>query len=101
MSEQTSSVSEAPPSVDPATARSITRQVIEIFAWVAVVVILVAYGLVSFEVIVSNGIPFQLMNLIGAAGIAAISFTRRVFQPTVLNTTWAVIALVAIIRIVL
>lgn len=83
------------------TERSTTTHVIEVFAWVAVVVILAAYALVSFDVIVSDGIPFQLMNLIGGAGIAAISYTRRVFQPTVLNTTWALIALVAIVRIAL
>ncbi|MGI9657697.1 MAG: CBU_0592 family membrane protein [Gaiellaceae bacterium] len=84
-----------------ATQRSAATSVIEAFAWVAVVVILVAYALVSFDQLESDGIPFQLMNLIGAAGIATISFARRVFQPTVLNATWAVIALVAIVRIAL
>ena len=80
--------------------RSVRRQAIEIFAWLGVTIILIAYGLVSFDALAADSIPFQLMNLIGAAGIAAISFVNRVFQPTVLNATWAVIALVAIINIV-
>lgn len=80
--------------------RSIRRQAIEIFAWIGVTVILVAYALVSFDALEADSIPFQLMNLVGAAGIAAISFVNRVFQPTVLNATWAIIALVAIVKIV-
>jgi len=89
------------PGMSEPTERSVGTTIIEAFAWVAVVVILVAYALVSFDQLESDGIPFQLMNLIGAAGIATISFVRRVFQPTVLNATWAVIALVAIVRIAL
>ena len=81
--------------------KSLRRQAIELFAWVGVSIILVAYALVSFDALESDSIAFQLMNLIGAAGIAAISFVNRVFQPTVLNATWAVIALVAIVKIVL
>jgi hypothetical protein len=86
--------------MDKPKERSAGLLFIEAFAWVAVVVILIAYALVSFDILEADGLAFQLMNLIGAAGIATISFTRRVFQPTVLNTTWAVIALVAIIRII-
>ena len=77
------------------------KAAIEVFAWIGVTVILIAYALLSFDVIESDSITFQLSNLIGAAGIASISFLRQVFQPLVLNTTWAVIALVAIIRIAL
>ena len=80
---------------------SAPKAAIELFAWIGVTVILTAYAVVSFDVLASDSITFQLSNLIGAAGIASISFLRRVFQPLVLNTTWAVIALVAIIRIAL
>ena len=86
--------------MDEPKKRSAGVLFIEVFAWIAVVVILASYALVSFDILKSDSLAFQLMNLIGAAGIATISFTRRVFQPTVLNTTWAVIALVAIIRII-
>lgn len=73
---------------------------IETFAWVGVTLILMAYALVSFDVIESDSIPFQLMNLIGAAGIASVSLLKRVFQSVVLNVIWSLIAFVAIIRIV-
>jgi hypothetical protein len=63
------------------------------------ILILGAYGLLSFEVILSTSHTYQLMNLIGAIGIAYISIKRKAYPPGVLNIIWALIALVAIIRI--
>tara|TARA_B100000686_G_C16574597_1_gene854750 strand:+ start:230 stop:484 length:255 start_codon:yes stop_codon:yes gene_type:complete len=78
---------------------SLGKQLIEIFAWIGVTIILLAYALVSFDIIASNSIGYQLLNLIGATGIASISVIKRVFQSVVLNCIWAVIAFVAIMKI--
>lgn len=73
----------------------------ELFAWYGVVAILVAYALVSFDVLESDSITFQMMNLTGALGIAAVSLLKRVFQSVVLNVIWSLIALVAILNIII
>lgn len=76
------------------------RNVLELFAWYGVVGILIAYAFVSFNVLESDSIPFQALNLTGALGIAAVSLLKGVFQSVVLNVVWSLIALVAIINIV-
>ena len=76
----------------------ITRKnVAELFGWYGTVAILSAYALLSFKVIESDSLTYQLLNLTSALGIVAISFMKKVRQPGVLNLVWALIALIAII----
>ncbi len=75
------------------------KKLIEIFGWYGTCAIVIAYILVSFSVISSSSFQYQILNLTGALGIAAISFYRRTYQPAVLNLIWFVVALIAIINI--
>lgn len=68
----------------------------EILGWYGIAAILLAYALVSFEVLSADGYAYQLLNLTGAIGVVIISITKKAAQPAVLNIIWAVIALVAI-----
>lgn len=77
------------------------KNIIEMVGWYGTVAILLAYALVSFKVIESDYILYQLLNLTGALGIVAVSFAKGVRQPAVLNIVWSLIALAAIINIVL
>lgn len=77
------------------------RKISEVIGWYGTIAIVLAYGLVSFQVISSSGIVFQLLNLTGAIGIIIISTIKGVRQSIVLNTFWAVIAVLALIRLVL
>ncbi len=74
------------------------RLFIEAAGWYGVMAILAAYGLVSFNVVNSNGIVYQLLNLTGGGSIALISVRKRAYQPATLNIAWALIALVAIAK---
>lgn len=60
-----------------------------------------AYALVSFSIIQSTDLIYQLLNGTGAVGIVLVSFHKKAYQPGILNTIWAVIALIAIIKILL
>lgn len=77
------------------------KLVIEIAGWYGVIAILAAYGLVSFNVIGSNGLIYQLLNLTGGGSIAVASLKKRAYQPATLNVAWALIALVAIVNLLL
>ena len=68
--------------------------------WYGTVAILVAYALVSFHLVSADNIWYQLLNLTGALGIAAVSYAKRAYQPMVLNVMWAGIAVVALVRII-
>lgn len=76
------------------------RKIAEVLGWYGAIVIVLAYALVSFNAIPADGWIFQLLNLTGAAGIIVISVIKGVRQSVALNIFWAIIALVAIIRLV-
>jgi hypothetical protein len=76
------------------------KNFIEIFGWYGVVAVVVAYALVSFAVIESTNIWYQILNCTGALGVVVVSFYNKTYQPGILNIVWAIIAIIAIIRIV-
>ena len=71
----------------------------EAFGWYGTIAILAAYALLSFGFI-QTGLVYQVLNATGALGIVYISFKKRNYQPGVLNVFWAVIAVIAIIRLI-
>jgi len=71
----------------------------EIAGWYGTVAIVLAYVLVSFNIVPAGGGTYQILNLTGALGIVAIAAVKRVRQPLFLNLFWAVIAAVALLRI--
>lgn len=70
----------------------------EIIGWYGMAAILLAYGLVSFNVLSASGIFYQVLNFTGAGGVAYISFKKQARQPAILNIVWAIIALIAIVK---
>lgn len=72
----------------------------EACGWYGVVAIIAAYGLLSFGVLESHGLTYQLLNLTGGIGIVIDAIADKNTQPAVLNTIWAVFALIAIARII-
>lgn len=73
----------------------------ESIGWYGTVAIVLAYGLNSFNVLSANTFFYQILNLTGALGIVFISFKKKTYQPGVLNIIWAIIALIALIRLLM
>lgn len=73
----------------------------EIAGWYGTSAIVLAYILVSFNVLSAGGGVYQLLNLTGAAGIITISVVKRVRQSIILNIFWGGIAIVALIKMIL
>ncbi len=73
----------------------------EILGWYGVVAIVGAYILLSFNFVSSNSLIFQLLNLTGAIGIVVDALEDRNIQPAVLNIIWALVALIALVKILL
>ena len=76
------------------------KKTIEIFGWYGTVAIVLAYALVSFSVISSGGLFYQLLNFTGAIGIVILSLSKQAYQPGILNIIWTIIAFIAIIKII-
>ena len=73
---------------------------IEILGWYGMSAIVLAYALNSFSVMSATNVTYQVLNATGAVGIIVVSLHKKAYQPGVLNIIWAVIAIVAIIRLV-
>lgn len=80
---------------------SVRANLIEAGGWYGAAAVLLAYALVSFNVISPHGWIYQLLNFTGAVGVLIISYMKRAKQPALLNFVWAVIALVALIQLAL
>jgi hypothetical protein len=74
------------------------KLLIEIVGWYGTIAIVGAYALNSFGVIQANTLLYQLLNGTGAIGIVIVSFSKKAYQPGVLNSIWTIIAAVAIIK---
>ncbi|MGH7218367.1 MAG: CBU_0592 family membrane protein [Candidatus Microsaccharimonas sp.] len=81
------------------TKKPIKHLIAEIAGWYGALAILTGYALVSFNLVDSGGLAFQLLNLTGATGIFIISVVKHVGQSIVLNVFWAAVAIIAIFNI--
>lgn len=72
------------------------KLLIDILGWVGSVEVIAAYGLNSYQVIKSDSLTFQLLNLTGAIFLIINSVYKEVYQFTFINSVWCVIALIAI-----
>ncbi len=68
--------------------------------WYGAFAIISAYFLVSFSLIKSDDILYQLLNLTGAVGLIAETVSKKDYQPAAVNIAWALIAVSALIKIV-
>ncbi|MFH1181559.1 MAG: hypothetical protein V1702_01240 [Candidatus Woesearchaeota archaeon] len=71
----------------------------ETIGWYGASAILLAYALVSFNFLSPSTFLYQILNVTGALGIVYISFKKKAYPPGVLNIVWAIIALIAIIKL--
>ena len=72
-----------------------------IVGWYGVLAILLAYTLNSFGLVGIDNLFYQLLNFTGAIGIILVAWRKKDTQPAILNVVWAIVALVAIVRILL
>lgn len=76
--------------------KSLTNEIID---WTGVILILLAYALMSFGFVSSHSLLYQGINVIGALAIAIPSIIKKDYEPGALNIIWAIIALISIVNI--
>ncbi len=70
----------------------------EIIGWAGAGMILGSYVLTSLEVLSPSATLIIVLNLVGGIGVVVVSYRHRNWQPLAINTIWAIIALVALVR---
>lgn len=74
------------------------RVVIDVSGWLGVVVLLVAYGLVSARRIEGDAVLYQALNIVGAVLLIANSFYYRAYPSVGVNVIWVGIGVYALLR---
>jgi len=73
------------------------RKLIGLYGWIGIAAVFGAYLLVSFGAIGPKDLAYQLLNLFGSLGILIEAFSKKDYQPAVLNVVWALVAIISII----
>lgn len=73
----------------------------EALGWYGAAAILIAFGLASFDLLNVKELPYQLLNFTGAIGVLTVATAKHVRQSMLINAFWALMAGIALIRIVL
>ena len=77
------------------------QKIIQIFGWYGAVAILIAFFLVSFSYILPTSFLYLFLSLSGAVGIALNAFMDKDYPATFLNIIYALVAVLAFIKIML
>jgi hypothetical protein len=70
----------------------------DVVGWLGAAALLAAYGLVSSGRVEGKGRRFQLLNLLGSAGLAANSGFHHAWPSVGLNLVWMIIGVAALTR---
>lgn len=71
----------------------------EFCGWYGMLALILAYFLVSFGWLDGQGLMFQLINLTGGIGLLIVAASKGVTQSVILNFFWAIIGVIAIVRL--
>lgn len=71
----------------------------EIAGWAGSAMVVLAYALLSMNKWKANDIIYQCTNFIGSSLLIVFTLYKRAFPPAMVNTIWAIIALLSIIQI--
>jgi len=72
---------------------------VDIIGWMGAAGVLAAYVFVSTGRVRSASYAYQLLNLVGATGLALNTFYYTSYPSTALNAVWALIAVYAVARL--
>ncbi|PJE81261.1 hypothetical protein COU58_03450 [Candidatus Pacearchaeota archaeon CG10_big_fil_rev_8_21_14_0_10_32_42] len=70
-----------------------------IFGWIGIVLILLAYFLVSYKFVLGDSLIYQAINFFGASGAFYNSYFKKSKPLMTLQLVWGIIALISIVKI--
>ena len=73
---------------------------IDILGWIGSLLVVVAYGLNSYQKIKSDSLFFYALNLLGGVFLIVYSVHKAAYANTFVNIVWVVIAIPALIHVI-
>lgn len=75
--------------------------IMDVIGWIGSLLIVLMYGLNSYQKIRSDSLFYYLVNVIGGVCLIIYSVHKEAHPNTFINVVWVLIALPAIIRLIL
>ena len=75
-----------------------TKVIVDVAGWIGVVLLLLAYGLVSVRRLEGDSTSYQLLNVAGSALLIVNSYYNRAFPSVAVNLFWIGIGAFALVR---
>lgn len=75
------------------------KLLIDIIGWVGSFMVIIAYGLNSYQKIKSDSKTFYLLNLVGGIFLIIYSVYYTAYANTFINVVWVIIAIPAIFNL--
>jgi hypothetical protein len=79
--------------------KRLVKVLVEIAGWIAAVLILTAYGLLSAGKLTGKSVAYQVMNIVGAIGFVINTGYNGAYPSAVLNVIWVGIGAWALTKI--
>jgi hypothetical protein len=77
----------------------LVKVLVEIAGWIAAVLILAAYGLLSAGKLTGKSVAYQVLNIVGAIGFVINTGYNGAYPSAVLNVIWVGIGAWALMKI--
>jgi hypothetical protein len=71
----------------------------ETLGWIGTTALLGSYALLGFNIISGDSLIYHTLILVGATGLAVITYRHQAFQSFVVNFIFSIIAVIAILRL--
>ncbi len=71
----------------------------DIIGWLGATMMIVAYTLMSFNILGSNHVLYLLLNIFGAAGMITFGVVRKAYPSVATNSIWLAVACISIINL--
>ena len=73
---------------------------LDVLGWIGAVLLLGAYGLVSFKKLAPDSFAYQVMNIAASILLLINTLYYGAYPSSFVNAVWAVIAVIAIVSVV-
>jgi hypothetical protein len=77
----------------------IQKLILESSGYIGASLLLIAYFCVSFNILTSQSVVFQLLNVVGSAGNVIYYFYKKAYSGAILDSFWLIVALLAVTRL--
>jgi uncharacterized membrane protein len=75
-----------------------TDLIIEVVGWIGMILVLLAYLLITMKKVKRDSIVYHGMNLVGALMLGINTFINGAYPSTALNTIWIIIAIYGLVQ---